>query len=551
MTMRVPVVLGGYPAKRCARAVHNDFSPVSPPQPPEDEATQKLFDAGNEFEAKVNERLSQSPGAVLLSDDDGWDANIAATLTAMRERVPLIVNGRLPRAGAMVGAPDVLVRMGEGYVPVDVKLHGTRKNARRSSAWVSDLADPTVRRQVPGLSESTWSVESDGFQLAHYTRMLQRLGFHAGEHLVGGIVGQSDYTDVGGDPWLVLWYDLAAPRKVTYSASAATGRAKRSLLERYDHEFAFRLAVAEQAKAGGELVRPFHVTECDRCGWAEYCTQVAGPEDASFAIHAGLPTAQQWRYLFDAGITTVADLAAQDLDTCPAGWAPRDTQPGTRAHQKYRTLIRRARMARDGAAYEPLHQWPEIPTADVEVDFDIEWDFENRIYLWGLRVRQGQDDTTAVFDPVVSYDPLDDDATTRLATRFAARLRTVIADAETAGKTVTVFHWSHPERSMTAKYPEVANLLDGHAFDLRAWFDTHFLTPDGSSLKAVAPIFGFEWAVEDAGGAQSQVKIDLARTHGPEATAAREWLNRYNESDVAAQAAIRDGLQAARVDGPT
>ena len=49
--------------------------------------------------------------------------------------------------------------------------------------------------------------------------------------------------------------------------------------------------------------------------------------------------------------------------------------------------------------------------------------------------------------------------------------------------------------------------------------------------------------VEDAGGAQSQVKIDLARTHGPETDAAREWLTRYNESDVAAQAAIRDGLR--------
>ena len=203
-------------------------------------------------------------------------------------------------------------------------------------------------------------------------------------------------------------------------------------------------------------------------------------------------------------------------------------------------------MTQAGIDYEPSGAWPEIPSADVEVDFDIEWDFENRIYLWGLRVRQGQDDTTAVFDPVVSYDPIDDDDAARLAAQLASRLGAVVADAETLGRSVTVFHWSHPERSMTSKYPEVAELLEGRTVDLRAWFDTHFLTQGGSSLKAVAPLLGFEWSVEDAGGAQSQVKIDLARPQGPEADAARAWLARYNECDVAVQAAIRDGLRGAR-----
>lgn len=270
-TVRVSVVLGGYPAKRCARSVHNDFSPASPPRPSVDAATQMLFDAGKAFEARVNDRLAETAGAVVLSDDDGWDANIERTVAAMRSGAPLIVNGRLPRAGAMVGAPDVLVRLGEGYVPVDVKLHGTRRNTSRGSLWVSSLTDPCVRWQATGLSDAGASVTGDGFQLAHYTRMLQQLGFHAGDdYLVGGIIGQSAYTDLGGDPWLVLWYDLGTPRKNTYSASAESGRAKRSLLERYDHEFAFRVTVAEAAKAGGELVRPFHVSECGWCVWEEY-----------------------------------------------------------------------------------------------------------------------------------------------------------------------------------------------------------------------------------------------------------------------------------------
>lgn len=544
------LVLGGYPAKRCARAVHNDFSPFSPPKPSVDAATQQLFDAGNAFETLVNDRLGAVPGAALLSDEDGWDANIGRTLAAMRSGAPLIVNGRLPRVGARVGAPDVLVRVGEGYVPVDVKLHGTRRNTIRGSLWVSSLDDPAGRRQVGGLSDAGGYVEGDGLQLAHYTRMLQALDLHPGTgHLIGGIIGQSDFTDLGGDPWLVVWYDLATPRRVTYSASAASGRAKRSLLERYDHEFAFRLTVAETARAGGELVRPFHVTECASCLWEEYCTQVAGPEDASFAIQAGLPTAQQWRLLYDTGVRTIVDLAAA-AEECPPGWSPRDTQPGPTAEKKYRTLVRRARMAQAGVEFEPLHHWPRIPTADVEIDFDIEWDLEHRIYLWGLRIRDGQDEATAVFDPVVSYDPLDDDGASQLASVFAARLRRLIGEAEAAGRSVKVFHWSHPERSMTAKYPEVDALLQGRTFDLHAWFRDHFLTRAGTSIKTVAPIFGFHWEVDDAGGAESQLKITLARAGGPTGQAARDWLNRYNESDVAAQAAIRDGLRNATAARP-
>ena len=203
-------------------------------------------------------------------------------------------------------------------------------------------------------------------------------------------------------------------------------------------------------------------------------------------------------------------------------------------------------MTQAGIDYEPSGAWPEIPSADVEVDFDIEWDFENRIYLWGLRVRQAQDDTTAVFDPVVSYEPLDEAGEATLAGQFADRLRSVITGAETAGRTVRIFHWSDPERSRTRKYPEIDALLEGRALDLLAWLNNHFLTCRGGSIKAVAPIFGFEWAVEDAGGAQSQVKIDLARSDGDEGRAAREWLHCYNECDVAAQAAIRDGLRSAR-----
>ena len=63
-----------------------------------------------------------------------------------------------------------------------------------------------------------------------------------------------------------------------------------------------------------------------------------------------------------------------------------------------------------------------------------------------------------------------------------------------------------------------------------------------ASIKAVAQFFGFTWAVDDPGGRLSQAKIEVARGDGPEAREARQWCLDYNESDVAAQAVIRDGI---------
>jgi hypothetical protein len=54
---------------------------------------------------------------------------------------------------------------------------------------------------------------------------------------------------------------------------------------------------------------------------------------------------------------------------------------------------------------------------------------------------------------------------------------------------------------------------------------------------------GFTWAVDDPGGRLSQAKIEHARGGGPEVLEAQRWCLDYNESDVAAQAVIRDGIR--------
>lgn len=126
--------------------------------------------------------------------------------------------------------------------------------------------------------------------------------------------------------------------------------------------------------------------------------------------------------------------------------------------------------------------------------------------------------------------------------RVADRLEALISDAERRGLSLRVFHWAHPEISKTRRFEHVAQLLEGRTFDLCGWMRANFRVRESFSIKNVAPIFGFAWGVDDAGGFSSMEKIAIARTAGAGSDAARAWCLEYNESDVAAQAAIRDGL---------
>ena len=72
----------------------------------------------------------------------------------------------------------------------------------------------------------------------------------------------------------------------------------------------------------------------------------------------------------------------------------------------------------------------------------------------------------------------------------------------------------------------------------------HFIGVAGLSIKQVAPEFGFHWRDDDPGGLQAQAWIDSARG-GDSATreALRIRLLDYNEDDVRATAAVRNGLR--------
>lgn len=272
-----PVTLGAYPAKQCARVTHNEFAPGVPEAAPLRPDLESLRTAGIAFEERVldelRSRYGDSERLLLLDADTSRAERQRRTAAAMQAGVEVIAGGCLPDVNGRRGLPDVLVRHQDGYLPVDIKNHRTLAFAKRAEVEISKLWQPDRRLTYPGHSDHGARWRDDVMQLAHYTRMLQELGFHGGANR-GGIIGSSDLTALLGESLGITWYDLDTENIVTYSASDPSHRRPRSALQRYDHEFAFRVDVAQAAAAGRELVRPYRIADCGTCAWFDYCATV-------------------------------------------------------------------------------------------------------------------------------------------------------------------------------------------------------------------------------------------------------------------------------------
>lgn len=571
-----PVLLGGYAAKRCPVRVHNDLSPaVQTLQWVPSAEDQARLDVGKAFEVTLFAQLmALHPGCVLVDPDPRKDDAIAATVAAMDAGVGLILGGWLPDdpSGGRTGRPDLLIRVDGGYLPGDVKNHKTVKRAQKTAAVLSLLEQPESRRSVTALTTATSHRFDDGMQLAHYTRMLQACGRHPGDELlIGAIIGTSEIPITPDAPpeRVVAWHDLAAPLVPTFSRSR--GKAKRSLLERYDHEHAFRVKVAHRAlqivgspSDPPPLVTPIGQAECGTCPYQVPCAS-AMEDDPSAAITVGRLDTREWRTLRSMGVSTTLELAElnfDDADFFTTYAAEVAHHSPKQARQRLAAAAERAAMIRDGIEFWPNGDGPvDVPTATVEIDVDIESDQHGRVYMWGARVRQGCDDATAVYVPDFTvWEPLDEESEYALAERFAQWLREQRVAAEADGGTLRVFHWSHPEWSNLKRIlggDAVRDLIgergtegtaaagEGVFTDLEKVFKERFTSLRGSSIKKVALLFDFHWRVEDAGGAVSQTYLSTVHTSADqsEASAAMAWLLSYNEDDTVAMAKIRDGMR--------
>ena len=289
---------------------------------------------------------------------------------------------------------------------------------------------------VEGWTAATTHRYEDGLQVAHYTRLLQSCGYHPGPgQLWGAVLGTSrvEVAPGQGAEWVFVWHNLDVPLVWTFSRSQ--GKKLRSLLERYDHEHAFRIKVAETARqvTGSDadprpLVEPIGQDECRRCPYEHWCAEQMGQDDPSAALTVGRLGTREWLTLRRMGVTTTAALSAVDPDD-PVFFDEYAAEVShvtpTVARKRLVGAIERAEMICDGIEIKRTGDGPvDVPVADVEIDVDIEYDLDSKVYLWGARLRRRTDDSTAFYiADFVEWEPLDSPREHALAARFADWLR--------------------------------------------------------------------------------------------------------------------------------
>jgi hypothetical protein len=426
--------LGSRAALQCARRAHNDFDPTLSALELKEIPPNRWAEQGLEFEIRVVELIKDlNRSDVVDLRNRAQPEAITATTAAMAERTAVVIGGALPdHAGShRTGRPDLLVYVGDrddgraGYAPVEIKSHRVTKESSRGGAQISPLGNLTggVQAQTSAdLQAASTYRQRDLMQLSHYWRMLEACGLDADVAPMAGIIGSDTCT---GDDGFIIWQSLTDPLFDTYSRSRGT--AKRSALERYDHEFEFRIDVVnvalkqDQPDAPAPLVRPIWIEECESCPWHDVCLEDLGDSDPSVHVTSGRLSVREWNALRRIGIESVDDLSSIDTDDSRLeDYWPELEISASRARSRLEKAVIRAQMSLAGEDLRWLENTVDpIPRADVEVDFDLEWDGDNRIYLWGLLVTE---DGVSRSESLFSWERLEGGAEEELATSHLERM---------------------------------------------------------------------------------------------------------------------------------
>lgn len=549
------LVLGAYPAIQCPVRTHYAFDPsVTGATTPISPELQEVIDAGKAFEAELFAQItSAAPDRFHLVEAETYRDAIDETLAAMERGVAVILGGTLPddAIGHRCGRPDLLIRHGDSlpatYLPGDVKLHRfiERKasNSKHSYAiTVAPASNPHARVQLTDARPRSTRLEDNSLQLVHYTRLLEALGRHPGpDHYEAFLVSGDEWVDSWSLPEVHgTWIALDEPAFTTYSRSE--GRKTRSALERYDHEFGFRLTVAQNAAAGNSpIVVPIYTSECDQCDWYALCEPTFAA-DPTTSFGSWRPNLREWLALRTLGVHTVDELAT--LDVTPEWLEQYQAETGDRSANARKRIALTVEKAKIAVAGHDLAFRTDVvlpPSADVEIDLDMENDTDSRVFLWGARLRRAG---KASFHAFIEWSRLDDESEAALATRLTDWLGEQRDSAIAAGETIRVYHHGPVERQKLNGILGPSAVADTgiEFFDTCAWAEKHLISAAGHGLKPLASGLGFEWRDDDPGGRNCQLWLDEARTTpDPQLRdALHERVLAYNEDDTAATAWIRD-----------
>ena len=549
----------------------------------------------------VDESLPRSAreAATVAAMDDGVPLVIGGRLPVDRMALRAGEPDLLVRSDAFA-----LSAAAGGYLPVDVKHHKTldrRTKVDAVSAISSELGTLFLGPSEPDSEMQARWRWPDLLQLAHYQRMLEASGRACGFGRWAGIVGREERL-VWYDLDLPLWHPTAYiedPPERLLSTMEVYDLEFAHRLSVIDASLAHLTDPTSPL-----LAAPIAVPDCDGCGWQDWCFEKM-EASGDISLLPGMTVEKRFKYLAH-GVTTLRELASLDSRTARLIAAgvdlrhladnARDVDPATsvtdllskRPQQAERLVAEGIVTAADVALIDPLtasfgeaglgdlpHQIDNararigsspayrrrgvdqvvVPRADIEVDVDME-NVNGGCYLWGtlLDVRSAAGPESSRFIPFFSWDP---DITVGEIEAFLgfwkwfSDLRT---EAARRGVTFRAYCYSQgAENGQLRRLAARCGLEDEVDEFIRSeqWVDLLPIVRDqlitglpSMGLKTVAPLAGFSWRGDDAGGDSAMVRYLEATTDAEPSlrSEARQWILEYNEDDVRATAALREWL---------
>lgn len=532
------VLLDAGVVTRCRRRVHLENDPemrdVST-APLDLGVEQRIADAA-EHRRSVAAQLGELLGADWTEIPRGvpYADRARLTLDAMAEGVPHISGAQLPddAEGGRRGAIDLLVRSGNGYVPVLVVRHKITDPG--SGAKVSPIERPVPEAAKVDTTRKVRPQPRDQLRLVHAVRLLEACGYDAGDRTAGAIGVEAD---------VVVWHDLRSPN----------WPGGRTALAEYDARFGDRLAVATAAAQGGEpLAQPSRITECRGCPWWPTCeSQLRDRRDVSLVVRGEDATV-----LRERGIATIDELAGTPLESAEdlqlTGVRNTDAILLAKAWLREMPLVRRVRDL-------------DVPRGDVEIDVDMESYADAGAYMWGCWLSGTDIGEEQGYRAFVTWEPLPDDDEARSFAEFWSWFTGVRRKAFERGLSFRAYcynelaenRWMLASAERFAGKPGVPPVSEVKEFinsaewvDLFAVVRDQFLCPNGKGLKVIAPSAGFGWRDPEASGENSMrwYRDAVALDGGERDLTQRERLLTYNEDDVRATYTIRTWMTSDAAD---
>jgi len=453
-----------------------------------------------------------------------------------------------------VSRPDVLIKVGGDsglaiWAPVDIKSHGAFNDENKSNQV--ELMDLETLEPI---ETSTGRIgKSDALQLAHYTLHLRALGLAPADYKAGII---------GSDGKQIAWAYLDQTR-------FGKGKSAPDALSIYYENFidakeiiAQSLRQAKDANARVNalaMVQPDGVYGCKSCEYKEVCLK----EMNAFKSHEGHLTLLAT--VTPNQLIKIPDHIESITDLCQAA----------NLSDFAATAQIRARVwqTKQPELLDPDNGF-DLPEFDIEIDIDLENSQaalqeinpgqsvgRDQVYLYGYGIHDrtvNKDWRSAQIDSFGNFNDTEE-AEYEVLLNMWKLLESEVAKAESERKTIGIFHYSHHEKDWWKKFTRrhagklgvpteeaAAAFMVKYFVDLLPYAEEISFPTMSYSIKALAPVAGFVWKAEDAGGAMSLLKYKTATKPDCDeiiCNEAKTWLREYNLDDIRATFAVRQYIR--------